>query len=155
MKSWVPPQRWPTTPILLFFSWTASSRKPTTWCVIVCTIERFWDLVSLIRLGNVNMSNHFPSDHLHYQASNGQTSQHFAHVNLPDIVSPTGPDPWFAIESTNAPTQPIGAAKVRSRTSTDKDQVKHRRTRSGCYTCRSRRVKVPPHPGLTAEIYSC
>ena len=32
--------------------------------------------------------------------------------------------------------------RVRRKSSTGLDQVKHRRTRSGCFTCRMRRVKV-------------
>lgn len=35
-----------------------------------------------------------------------------------------------------------GRRKSSSAITTDAEQVKHRRTRSGCYTCRGRRVKV-------------
>ena len=39
-----------------------------------------------------------------------------------------------------APAQ--GSARARRRTVAGGEHVKHRRTRSGCYTCRNRRVKV-------------
>lgn len=35
--------------------------------------------------------------------------------------------------------------KSRKKASSNLDPVKHRRTRSGCFTCRSRRVKVCDH----------
>ena len=37
---------------------------------------------------------------------------------------------------------PKSTTRVRQRSNASGDHVKHRRTRSGCYTCRSRRVKV-------------
>jgi len=39
-----------------------------------------------------------------------------------------------------------GSARVRRRVGASGEQVKFRRTRSGCYTCRNRRVKVCPRP---------
>lgn len=38
------------------------------------------------------------------------------------------------------------SSRNRRKSSTGIDHVKHRRTRSGCYTCRSRRVKVRAQP---------
>ena len=49
---------------------------------------------------------------------------------------------WFDHDSDNSAAGPKAAARVRRRLPPGSDQVKHRRTRSGCYTCRSRRVKV-------------
>jgi hypothetical protein len=37
---------------------------------------------------------------------------------------------------------PPGSARSRRRSVQTGEHVKHRRTRSGCYTCRNRRVKV-------------
>ncbi len=37
------------------------------------------------------------------------------------------------------------AQRSRRKSAPGLDHIKHRRTRSGCYTCRSRRVKVIPH----------
>ena len=49
---------------------------------------------------------------------------------------------WLEMDSDRS----MGAAnlpgKVRRRPPPRSDHVKHRRTRSGCYTCRSRRVKA-------------
>lgn len=38
------------------------------------------------------------------------------------------------------------AQRSRRKSAPGLDHIKHRRTRSGCYTCRSRRVKVTKHP---------
>jgi hypothetical protein len=46
-----------------------------------------------------------------------------------------------------------GNARVRRRPGPG-DQVKHRRTRSGCYTCRQRRVKVSLSPMRRISTYS-
>lgn len=37
-----------------------------------------------------------------------------------------------------------GSSRARRRPAPGAEHVKHRRTRSGCYTCRNRRVKVRP-----------
>ena len=46
------------------------------------------------------------------------------------------------------PSRPVlpaqGSARVRRRVGAGGEHVKFRRTRSGCYTCRTRRVKVRP-----------
>jgi len=63
---------------------------------------------------------------------------------------------WFDLDSDNSAPGPKGAARVRRRAPPDSDHIKHRRTRSGCYTCRSRRVKVRPAPsaGVTLRLHS-
>ncbi|MCJ1284509.1 hypothetical protein MMC26_003842 [Xylographa opegraphella] len=54
---------------------------------------------------------------------------------------------WFDLDSNNSATVPRSAARSRRRIPPGADHVKHRRTRSGCYTCRSRRVKCDEtHP---------
>lgn len=40
------------------------------------------------------------------------------------------------------PPAPKGRRKSATLATSDAEQVKHRRTRSGCFTCRGRRVKV-------------
>ncbi|KAL7899246.1 hypothetical protein HDV64DRAFT_223787 [Trichoderma sp. TUCIM 5745] len=67
----------------------------------------------------------------------------------PEIPSPYPPNSvseYFATYAEPAPVNPPKAGKARRRSTANQgggnpDQVKHRRTRSGCYTCRSRRVK--------------
>ena len=49
---------------------------------------------------------------------------------------------WFDLDSDTSVPNLKGTVRVRRRPPPGSDQVKHRRTRSGCYTCRSRRVKV-------------
>ena len=48
---------------------------------------------------------------------------------------------WFEQDEMSSHA-PKSAVRMRRRTQAGADHVKHRRTRSGCYTCRSRRVKV-------------
>ncbi|KAI9878327.1 MAG: hypothetical protein M1830_001226 [Pleopsidium flavum] len=48
---------------------------------------------------------------------------------------------WFDQDGNSSMLGSKGAAKVRRRPPPGSDHVKHRRTRSGCYTCRTRRVK--------------
>ena len=49
---------------------------------------------------------------------------------------------WFEQDGGGLVQEPKGAPRIRRRVASSGDLVKHRRTRSGCYTCRSRRVKV-------------
>lgn len=58
--------------------------------------------------------------------------------NLP----PVNLNRWFDLDSDTSTPNPKGIGRVRRRPPPGSDHVKHRRTRSGCYTCRSRRVKV-------------
>lgn len=63
-------------------------------------------------------------------------------VNYQNFGHFTGfPGPSFAFQ----PSISKGRRKSASATATDAEQVKHRRTRSGCFTCRGRRVKVIFH----------
>ena len=88
------------------------------------------------------MSYYFPTDPLQYQDRGGQPPQSFGHFAQAELASPTGSDPSYTLETAPPPAQPKSATEAELRTSTKKEQAKHRRTRSGCYTCRSRRVKV-------------
>ena len=88
------------------------------------------------------MSNYFPFDPLQYQDHGGQPPQSFGHFAQGELASPTGTDPWLTLENAPPPAQPKSATEAESHPSATKEQVKHRRTRSGCYTCRGRRVKV-------------
>ena len=72
------------------------------------------------------------------------TASSFHHHNQDISVNgfPSNAGHWFP---------PIGhvsmeesKAAPRRRRQSGNDQIKHRRTRNGCYTCRSRRVKVSP-----------
>jgi len=63
-------------------------------------------------------------------------------------------------DSTRTVLPAQGSARVRRKVGASGEQVKFRRTRSGCYTCRNRRVKVchPPiaiHHKHTANLVSC
>lgn len=49
---------------------------------------------------------------------------------------------WFDPDGNSSMLGSKGAVRVRRRPPPGSDHVKHRRTRSGCYTCRTRRVKV-------------
>lgn len=52
---------------------------------------------------------------------------------------------WFEQgggENPNSEDKTPSPPKSRRKLTSGSDQVKHRRTRSGCYTCRARRVKV-------------
>ena len=59
----------------------------------------------------------------------------FEHSTLPT---------FFVSDGTigKSPTSGSSSARLRRKSSAGVEQVKHRRTRSGCYTCRARRVKV-------------
>lgn len=48
---------------------------------------------------------------------------------------------WFEQDPDVGASAPKAPVKVKRRAA-NSDHVKHRRTRSGCFTCRSRRVKV-------------
>lgn len=64
----------------------------------------------------------------------------FEHSTLPT---------FFVSDGTmgNSPTSGSNSARLRRKSSAGAEQVKHRRTRSGCYTCRARRVKCDEtHP---------
>jgi hypothetical protein len=66
---------------------------------------------------------------------------------IPPPYSSNSISEYFATYAEPAPVNPPKAGKGRRRSTANQgggnpDQVKHRRTRSGCYTCRSRRVKV-------------
>lgn len=58
------------------------------------------------------------------------------------------PGSSFAFQSATAK----GRRKSASAAAADAEQVKHRRTRSGCFTCRGRRVKVIKHMDLHVVI---
>lgn len=70
---------------------------------------------------------------------------------------------WFDHDADNQIPAPKSTTRVRRRMPPGSDHVKHRRTRSGCYTCRSRRVKVKAHNPLENEppwltilsVYQC
>ena len=83
----------------------------------------------------------------------------------PQTLSSVNLNRWFDLETENARPVPKGAARVRRRPPPGSDHVKHRRTRSGCYTCRTRRVKVscnsialtsfaPANTGLNYSVMS-
>lgn len=69
-------------------------------------------------------------------------------MTTPPIPSPYPSNiEYFAAYAEPAVVNAPKAGKSRRRSTANQgggnlDQVKHRRTRSGCYTCRSRRVKV-------------
>ena len=90
----------------------------------------------------LSMSNHFWPDDAQYSDDTLQTQQCVDLTKVAKLVPASGQDTLFEINDTQLTTQPKAAAKARSRQTAGQQQVKHRRTRSGCYTCRSRRVKV-------------
>ena len=49
---------------------------------------------------------------------------------------------WFEQDNGPFTQEQKGAPRIRRRVASSGDLIKHKRTRSGCYTCRSRRVKV-------------
>ncbi len=62
----------------------------------------------------------------------------------------------------NTMMNPQKPNRSRRKSNPGSDQTKHRRTRSGCYTCRSRRVKVcKPYPAVyislvfLADVWQC
>ena len=63
-------------------------------------------------------------------------------LNEPHKLSSANLSRLLDLDSDNTTPGPKGTARVRRRPAAGSDHVKHRRTRSGCYTCRSRRVKV-------------
>ena len=70
-------------------------------------------------------------------------------VNYQNFGHFTGfPGPSFAFQ----PATAKGRRKSASTAAADAEQVKHRRTRSGCFTCRGRRVKVINHLDLYVAI---
>ena len=71
------------------------------------------------------------------------TSQFLPNVNYPLSFVPEEEPPASA---------PKNTGQARRRLPPGTDHVKHRRTRSGCYTCRSRRVKVSP-PASLGRLY--
>ncbi|OAQ97962.1 hypothetical protein LLEC1_00518 [Akanthomyces lecanii] len=72
---------------------------------------------------------YLPGSHLHIDAAS-TNYQSFGHF--------TGfPGPTFAFQ----PAAAKGRRKSASAAAADAEQIKHRRTRSGCFTCRGRRVK--------------
>jgi hypothetical protein len=52
----------------------------------------------------------------------------------------------FGVQDLKMPPPKVG--RNRRRSNQGSEHVKHRRTRSGCYTCRSRRVKVCAYPSI-------
>lgn len=89
----------------------------------------------------------------YHPPDNGDNSQGLSHVfpNNYDLSRLQGPQQYSDGISfwdyTNPPLamaggQDAGSGNGRQRVRHGPDHVKHRRTRSGCYTCRSRRVKV-------------
>lgn len=57
-------------------------------------------------------------------------------------TSSAGVNLWFDYDSEIAMTDGKSHAKVRYHPRSGSGHAKHRRTRSGCFTCRARRVKV-------------
>ena len=92
-----------------------------------------------------NMGGYYPSD-LPLPTGDDNPPPHFYHnpplLTDPQNLSTANLARWFDLDSNNSAAAPRGAARVRRRIPPGSDHVKHRRTRSGCYTCRSRRVKV-------------
>ncbi|MCJ1387347.1 hypothetical protein MMC18_000190 [Xylographa bjoerkii] len=90
------------------------------------------------------MSGYYPSDHP-LPTGDDIPPAHFynnpALLTDPHNLSTANLARWFDLDSNNSAPVPRGAARVRRRIPPGSDHVKHRRTRSGCYTCRSRRVK--------------
>ncbi len=70
------------------------------------------------------------------------------HQSLSPELSPSGSQAGHD-ESRAGPSEP-SAVRVRRRAQPN-DEVKHRRTRSGCFTCRNRRVKVSKYPQHNAS----
>ena len=102
------------------------------------------------------MSGFYPSDQPPSPSSNHVPTQYYDRPPaLPEqqSISSMHPARWFDLDSDNAKQTAKGLARVRRRPPPGSDHVKHRRTRSGCYTCRSRRVKVRYSPSLR-EVHS-
>jgi hypothetical protein len=99
----------------------------------------------------------FPYGAPHHHAQPGGAPAVFPpqfNLHLPQhVADPSAPfvDPqqlpnadvahWVDQEADASPIEPKAGGKGRRKPSSS-EQVKHRRTRSGCYTCRQRRVKV-------------
>lgn len=60
-----------------------------------------------------------------------------------DTFASSNSNQWYGTEPQPSDSQPKDGGRTRLRLPASQDHVKHRRTRSGCYTCRERRVKVP------------
>lgn len=88
------------------------------------------------------MNNYYPQDPLQYPDDTVE-AQSLLGDQL-DTYAAIGPDHWYESEQQSSAPPPKASTKTRQRSS-GQDSVKHRRTRSGCYTCRERRVKVN-HP---------
>ena len=87
------------------------------------------------------MSNYFAPNAVQYPENIEQPLQFIG--GLPDAFASTGTDQWYGSEQQSSGPPSKSSAKTRLRNPPAQDHVKHRRTRSGCYTCRERRVKVP------------
>ena len=70
---------------------------------------------------------------------------------LPNVNYPLS----FVAEEEPPGPAPKNTGQARRRLPLGTDHVKHRRTRSGCYTCRSRRVKVSPPASLGRLSIHC
>ena len=102
----------------------------------------------------------FDPYHLYYQAQpGGFVPPGDSYTSTYGLPQPTGHDylnqPYTPVEeyaSTYVSGQP--STRGRRRVGATGELVKHRRTRSGCYTCRNRRVKVSllaPRSGSRAD----
>jgi len=67
----------------------------------------------------------------------------FLQNNVPEFQNNPRAGVFIDYEDQNRTLSPtIGATRIRKRTGASGESQKFRRTRSGCYTCRNRRVKV-------------
>lgn len=95
------------------------------------------------------------------QAENSPPIPHHQTIPMP---GPPLPNPYQSLGYFTGFPEPImfnapKAQRSRRKSAPGLDHIKHRRTRSGCYTCRSRRVKVwplnPQQIRLVSNIQQC
>lgn len=88
----------------------------------------------------------------------GQQDTHLTHGPPPMSVGGAPmPNPYQSLGYFTGFPEPImfnapKAQRSRRKSAPGLDHIKHRRTRSGCYTCRSRRVKVCPENNELARL---
>ena len=87
------------------------------------------------------MSNYFPRELPQYPEIPEQPASFVG--GFLEAYPSTGPNPWYGTDAQSSGSLPRNPGRTRLRMPAGQDHVKHRRTRSGCYTCRERRVKVP------------
>lgn len=87
------------------------------------------------------MSNYFLPDQLHYHENIEHNPQFASLRGIPEGFAAVPSGEWYGVDPIASDLPPSHSTKTRTRIHLGHEHVKHRRTRSGCYKCRERRVK--------------